>query len=403
MVPATTTTTEGTSTTDAANGTPTGAATGAATAATAAAAAAATIPQASNNTPHGNTPHNGTLHGSNTPHGKTPNGSTLVTPRARLQPTRDANGTTPEEGFISAQIAHLRQQLELANKTIAHNRYIMNKYDIAQDHDIDFIEKAFKDVDPGNNNNNNNNNTTSTGTGTGSSLTTTAAFNGTGHSLTISTGIGIGIGIGNPDTNTNPYSKRHSGTNGTGAHNSTTNPSNSIDLTDEEANQKPKAKPPTTLSKVIEPYSKALKEVIHEFKSTMQAATNHLAAKQASLDKFSVPDYVVKSARMGFSLHQHQEISPLLQENFDTLSQQVETILDKHQQELTTKVIQHLGLMVKNLNHLRVQMLLQQVCVLLLMHLAGTIHKTRSKSSLLTNCQVYGSLGVALKVHTSCS
>ena len=117
----------------------------------------------------------------------------------------------------------------------------------------------------------------------------------------------------------------------------------------------------------------------------MQGATNHLATKQASLDKFSVPDYIVKSARMGFSLHRHDDISPLLQEDFDNLSQQVETTLDKHQKELTTKVIQQLGLMVKNLNHLRVQMLLQQVCVLLLMHLAGTIHKTRSNSPLLTS------------------
>jgi len=41
--------------------------------------------------------------------------------------------------------------------------------------------------------------------------------------------------------------------------------------------------------------------------------------------------------------------------------------------------------MVKNLNHLRVQMLLQEASVLLLMHLAGTLHKTRSNSSLLSN------------------
>jgi len=88
---------------------------------------------------------------------------------------------------------------------------------------------------------------------------------------------------------------------------------------------------------------------------------------------------------MSFSLHQHKDVSPLLQEDVDTLSQQAETIPDRHQKELTAKVIQHLGLMVKTLNHLRVQMLLQQVCVLLLVHLAGTIHKTRSKSSLLTN------------------
>jgi len=201
-----------------------------------------------------------------------------------------------------------------------------------------------------------------TGTGTGSSLTTTAAINGSGNPVTITTGI------------PNPYSKRSSETNNTNGNNA--NPSNSIDLTDEEANKKPKAKTPTNLSKVREPHSKALKEVIHKFKSDMQMATNHLTTKQASLDKFSVPDYIVKSARMSFSLHQHKDISPLLQEDFDTLSQQAETILDKHQKELTTKVIQHLGLMVKNLNHLRVQMLLQQVCVLLLMHLAGTTHKT---------------------------
>jgi len=119
----------------------------------------------------------------------------------------------------------------------------------------------------------------------------------------------------------------------------------------------------------------------------MQKATNHFTTKQASLDKFSVPDYIVKSARMSFALHKYKEISPLLQTNFDTLSQEAETIVDRHQKELTRKVIQPLRLMVTNLNLLRVQMLLQQVSVLLLMHLAGTIHKARSKSPLLSNSE----------------
>jgi len=309
----------------------------------------------------------------NTATGTTGTGTTLDTGNDAVLDTGIDTSTASEEanqGFISAQLHHYKQQLELANRTIAINRALLKKYNILQDHDPDFILKAFEHIDPGNNNNNT---TTATGIGTGNSLTTTAAINGTGNSLTINT-------TGVP----NPYSKRSSnGTNDTNGSNA--NPNNSIDLTEEEANQKQKAKPPTNLSKVIEPHSTALKKVIHEFKSTIQAATNHLATKQASLDKFSVPDYVVKSARMNFTLHKHKEISPLLQTDFDTLSQEAETILNRHQKELTTKVIQHLGLMVTNLNHLRVHIRLQEVSVLLLMHLAGTIHKTRSKSPLLSN------------------
>ena len=268
MVP--TTTTEGTGTTDAANGTHT--ATGANTGAT---TPAATIPQASTNTSHGNTPHGSiTPHGNITPHGKNPNGSTLVMPRPL-----DATGTSIEstgidagntgnahanatsgEGFMSSQMLHLKQQLELANKTIANNRALMKKYDIDQDHDIDFIEKAFEsnNIDPSNTHNTTTGNpqnttTVSTRNSTGKSptTTTTAAINGSGNSINITT-------ARIPNTNTNPYSKRSSnGTNDTNGSNA--NPNNSIDLTTEEANQKSKAKPPTNLSKVIEPHSSALK------------------------------------------------------------------------------------------------------------------------------------------------
>ena len=173
MVPATTA--EGT---DAVNGTPTS-------------TTAATIPPASN-TPPGNTPH-----------GKDPNGSTsLVTPgaRPRIDTGVDAGNThanTNEEGFISAQIIHLKQQSELANRALAINRILLKKYRAIKDHDSNFLEKALADIDadidPGNYNNNNN---TATANGTGT-LTTTAATNGSGNSLTINaTGI------------PNPYSKR---------------------------------------------------------------------------------------------------------------------------------------------------------------------------------------------------
>jgi len=131
----------------------------------------------------------------------------------------------------------------------------MKKYDIVQDHDPDFIEKAFAHIDPGNNNNNalsnnHSNTTTANGTGNGNSLTTTAAINGSGNSLTVNaTGI--------PD----PYSKRSSDeTNGTNGSNA--NPNNSVDLAAEETNQKPKAKLPTNLSKVIELHSAAVNQVI---------------------------------------------------------------------------------------------------------------------------------------------
>ena len=88
------------------------------TAATAAAAAATTAIDADANA---NIPPASTT----TPHGKDPNGSTiLITPAARPQYIRrdgtDANkdtATTSEEttpGFMSAQLLHYKQQLELA-------------------------------------------------------------------------------------------------------------------------------------------------------------------------------------------------------------------------------------------------------------------------------------------------
>jgi len=189
MVPTTTTegkgTTDTTGTTDAANGTATGANTGATTT-----TAAATIPQASNNTPHGSTPH-GTAHGSNTPHGKVSNGSTtLVMPGARPQYIRrdgidtstDADNeevnTTP--GFMSSTALLYKQKWGQAQMTIAHTRALLKKYGAHQDFDPDFIAQAFElNTDPGNNSNNTTGNfqnttTTANGTGTGHSLTTTA-------------------------------------------------------------------------------------------------------------------------------------------------------------------------------------------------------------------------------------
>jgi len=164
MVP--TTTTEGNGAAD------TAAATAAAARANTGLATTNALP-ASITTPYGNTPHEST-HGSNTPHGKDPNGS-IVTPGARPQYIRrgkaDANTEANKEpntpGFMSAQLLQYKQQLEIAQKTIASNRAIMKRYAIAEDHDSNFLEKAFEDIDPSNNNNNNNNNNTATANGTG--------------------------------------------------------------------------------------------------------------------------------------------------------------------------------------------------------------------------------------------
>jgi len=134
----------------------TGAANGAAT--------ATTIPPASHDTPHG----------------KDSNGS-IVTPRARPQYVRrgeadadteankdgidagsvvaaghaNAHANTNAEGFMSSTALLYKQKWEQAQLTIAHTRGLLKKYGAIEDHDSNFLEKAFADLDPGNNNNNN--------------------------------------------------------------------------------------------------------------------------------------------------------------------------------------------------------------------------------------------------------
>jgi len=68
------------------------------------------------------TPHTNATASTTTP-GKTPNGSTLVTPRRPPDATgtdtgNDTGNDTSEGGFINAQIAHLKQQLDLANRAL---------------------------------------------------------------------------------------------------------------------------------------------------------------------------------------------------------------------------------------------------------------------------------------------
>ena len=121
---------------------------------------------------------------------------------------------TPPQDSCHHSYSTIKQQLELAHKTIAINRHLLQKYGAVDDHDPNFLEKAFEDVGPGNNNT-----ATATGTGTGHSLTTTAAINGSGNLIINTTGV----------PNTNPYSKRSSGeTNGTNGSNA--NPNNSVCL-----------------------------------------------------------------------------------------------------------------------------------------------------------------------------
>ena len=103
----------------------------------------------------GSNPHNGAAA---TPHGKEPNGSALVTPRGRASRTNDADAGPPAEGappvFISAQLLLYKNQLELAQKTIASNRALLIKYGAIEDNDPEFIDQAFElDPDPGTTNN----------------------------------------------------------------------------------------------------------------------------------------------------------------------------------------------------------------------------------------------------------
>jgi len=86
---------------------------------------------------------------------------------------------------------------------------------------------------------------------------------------------------------------------------------------------------------------------------------------------------------MSLALHTHKDISPLLKTTFDTATQELETLLDKHQKEAPTAVLLHMGHMVTNLKHLRIQVLLDQTATLQLMHLAGYIHISRPTSTVL--------------------
>jgi len=125
------------------------------------------------------TPHTNATASTTTTPGKNPNGSTtLVTPGARPRTSTDADTeVNTNTGFESAQLTHLKQQLDLANRALAINRALVKRYDILQDLDPDLIARAFEETDPGNNNttgNFQNTTTTANGTGTGTSLTTAA-------------------------------------------------------------------------------------------------------------------------------------------------------------------------------------------------------------------------------------
>jgi hypothetical protein len=342
-----------------------------------------------------------------------PDGSTgaIDTPTPRLTPQFMQAHAVKLQELLDKQTEELEQakftialQLNVIkgkDKTIASTREIINKR-LQNPIDVDAdIDPALKDpllvqqLFTQDNNDAHNANNGTTVIGNNNTINGTVN-NGNSNATTIGTG-NIVTGNSNSASTTNRTSTSTSTTTGTTTSTNTTNGTTSStginlhtneDEEDEDEpmevlNVPPPLLLPRTLSKVIEPHSNPLQTQIQKFKKIMEVATTHLNIKQASKIKFSGPDYRIKSARMKFELHQHRDVSPLIQEDFSKLSEDVGPVLDRQQQELTVLVAKQLELMVKNLNYLRVQELLKHSSALLFMHLAGTICKTRSSSTLM--------------------